>query len=432
VPRYRPAVPRRLSARLSSIAVDTSAIRESRDYRLLVLGGFVSGLGSQVTLVALPFQVYLLTRSSLMVGLIGLAELVPLVGFSLVGGALADRVDRRRLLLVAQVAMLVTSAILAAGALAGSPPVAALFMLAGLAAAGSAIDRPTRAAIVPSLVGRERLRSAISFNYGLAQLTGVVGPALGGIAIAVLGLAWAYGIDVATFVAMAASVAAIAPQAPEPVDVREPFLESVTSGLRFAAGRGELMGSFVVDILAMTFGMPKALFPALSLTLYHAGATGVGLLYAALSAGAVVAAFTTGWLVRARRLGRIVVVAVLVWGIGITLLGVTSSLILAMVCLCVAGAADSVSAVCRSTILQTATPDRMRGRMSALFTLVVAGGPRLGDVESGSVAAAVGTQASVVLGGLACVIGLAPVVAAYPAFWRYDEGDAAASATAPP
>jgi MFS family permease len=192
------------------------------------------------------------------------------------------------------------------------------------------------------------------------------------------------------------------------------------------------MGSFVVDILAMTFGMPKALFPALSLTLYHAGATGVGLLYAALSAGAVVAAFTTGWLVRARRLGRIVVVAVLVWGIGITLLGVTSSLILAMVCLCVAGAADSVSAVCRSTILQTATPDRMRGRMSALFTLVVAGGPRLGDVESGSVAAAVGTQASVVLGGLACVIGLAPVVAAYPAFWRYDEGDAAASATAPP
>jgi MFS family permease len=432
VPRYRPAVPRRLSARLSSIAVDTSAIRESRDYRLLVVGGFVSGLGSQVTLVALPFQVYLLTRSSFMVGLIGLAELVPLVGFSLVGGALADRVDRRRLLLVAQVAMLVTSAILAVGALAGSPPVAVLFLLAGLAAAGSAIDRPTRAAIVPSLVGRERLRSAISFNYGLVQLTGVVGPALGGIAIAVLGLAWAYGIDVATFVAMAASVAAIAPQAPEPVDVREPFLESVTSGLRFAAGRGELMGSFVVDILAMTFGMPKALFPALSLTLYHAGATGVGLLYAALSAGAVVAAFTTGWLVRARRLGRIVVAAVLVWGIGITVLGVTSSLILAMVCLCVAGAADSVSAVCRSTILQTATPDRMRGRMSALFTLVVAGGPRLGDVESGSVAAVVGTQASVVLGGLACVVGLAPVVAAYPAFWRYDEGDPAAAAAASP
>jgi hypothetical protein len=328
--------------------------------------------------------------------------------------------------------MLVTSAILAAGALAGSPPVAVLFLLAGLAAAGSAIDRPTRAAIVPSLVGREGLRSAISFNYGLAQLTGVVGPALGGVAIAVLGLAWAYGIDVATFVAMAASVAAIGPQAPEPVDVREPFLASVTSGLHFAAGRGELMGSFVVDILAMTFGMPKALFPALSLTLYHAGATGVGLLYTALSAGAVVAAFSTGWLVRARRLGRIVVAAVLVWGIGITVLGLTSSLILAMVCLCVAGAADSVSAVCRSTILQTATPDRMRGRMSALFVLVVAGGPRLGDVESGSVAAAVGTQASVVLGGLACVVGLAPVVAAYPAFWRYDEGDAAAAATASP
>ncbi|HET7429294.1 MAG TPA: MFS transporter [Gaiellales bacterium] len=424
----------RLGSLVRSVAVDTSALRESRDYRLLVLGGFVSGLGSQVTLVALPFQVYLLTHSSFMVGLIGLVELAPFIAFGLVGGALADRVDRRRLLLLSQVGMLITSAGLALGAAHGSPPLALVFALAALAAGGSAIDRPTRAAIVPNLVGPARLRSAISFNYGLFQLTVVIGPAVGGIVIAAFGLTWAYTLDVVTFLAMIASVLLISPQPPAqaPEGGHEPFLRSVTSGLRFAAERGELMGSFVIDILAMTFGMPRALFPALSLTLYHAGATGVGLLYTALSAGAVVAAFTTGWLTRARRLGRITVFAVLLWGIGIALMGLTSSLVVAMACLCVAGAADSVSAVCRSTILQTATPDRMRGRMSSVFTLVVAGGPRVGDVESGSVAAAVGTQASVVLGGLACIAGLLPVVLAFPAFWNYDEGDAAALAATSP
>ena len=415
-------------ARLRSLMVDTSALRESRDYRVLVLGGFVSGLGSQLTLVALPYQVFLITGSSFMVGLIGLVEFVPLACFALVGGALADRVDRRRLLLASQLLMLCTSAGLALGAAAGSPPVAVLFLLAALAAGGSAIDRPTRAAIIPALVGRGRLRSAISFNYGLFQLTMVVGPAIGGIVIATLGLGWAYGIDVLTFLAMVASVIAIAPQPPEPAVVAESFWSSLTSGLHFARSRGELMGSFVIDLLAMTFGMPRALFPALSLTVYGTGATGVGLLYAALSAGAVVAAFSTGWLIRARRLGRIVVVAVLIWGAGITVMGLTGSLWVAMTCLLVAGAADSVSAVCRSTILQSATPDHLRGRMSSVFTLVVAGGPRLGDVESGTAAAAFGTQASVVLGGLACMIGVAPVVAAFPAFWRYDEGDPHGSA----
>jgi sugar phosphate permease len=185
------------------------------------------------------------------------------------------------------------------------------------------------------------------------------------------------------------------------------------------------MGSFAIDILAMTFGMPRALFPALALTVYNAGPEGVGILYAAVSAGAVVAAFSTGWMVHVRRLGRIVVFAVLVWGIGIALLGLTSELWLGALCLLVAGAADSVSAVCRSTILQAATPDEMRGRMSAIFTLVVAGGPRLGDVESGSVAAIAGTRFSVVSGGVVCVLGIVPVLAAFPAFWRYGEEPAA-------
>jgi MFS family permease len=406
-----------------AVAVDTSALRDSRDYRLLVLGGFVSGLGTQLTLVALPYQVYVQTGSSLLVGLIGLAELIPLVALSLIGGALADRGDRRRLLMLSQTAMLVCSLLLALGAIAGSPPTAALFVLAGLAAAASAVDRPARSAMLPNVVGPERLRAAISFNYGLFQLTMVVGPALAGIIIGTLGLRAAYGLDAASFLVMLAMVGLMRPQPAPQAGQPEPFLRSVRSGLSFAARHGELMGSFAIDLVAMTFGMPRALFPALALTVYNAGPEGVGLLYAAVSAGAVVAALTTGWLGHVRRLGRIVVGAVAVWGASIALLGLTGKLAVAMVCLLAAGAADSVSAVCRSTIMQTATPDAMRGRMGSIFTLVVAGGPRLGDVESGSVAAAFGVQASVVSGGLLCMLGIVPVVAAFPDFWRYGEDD---------
>ena len=407
--------------RLRGVAVDTTALRESRDYRVLVIGGLISGIGTQVTLVALPFQIYVLTSSSFLVGLLGLVELVPLVVVALLGGTLADRMDRRRLLLISQVVQAGTSLCLVIGAAAGSPPVGVLYLIAAVASGASAVDRPTRAAMVPALVGPERLRSAISFNYGLVQVAMVVGPAMGGIIIAAGGLTWAYAVDVATFLAMIAAVWAIASPPRPAVEPGASFLSAVRDGIRFAGRSGELMGSFAIDILAMTFGMPRALFPALALTVYDAGPEGVGILYAAVSAGAVVAAFSTGWMIHARRLGRIVVFAVLVWGVGIACLGLTSELWVGALCLLVAGAADSVSAVCRSTILQTVTPDEMRGRMSAIFTLVVAGGPRLGDVESGTVAAVGGTQLSVVSGGVICVLGIVPVLAAFPEFWRYGE-----------
>src|SRR6185503_18134148 len=241
--------------RLRGVAVDTTALRESRDYRVLVIGGLISGIGTQVTLVALPFQIYVLTSSSFLVGLLGLVELVPLVVVALLGGTLADRMDRRRLLLVSQVVQTGTSLCLVIGAAAGSPPVGVLFAIAAIASGASAVDRPTRAAMVPALVGPERLRSAISFNYGLWQVAGVVGPALGGIVIATAGLTWAYGIDVATFVVMMAAVHAIAPHPQPPVEHGESFLASLRAGLRFASRSGELMGSFAIDILAMTFGM---------------------------------------------------------------------------------------------------------------------------------------------------------------------------------
>jgi MFS family permease len=180
------------------------------------------------------------------------------------------------------------------------------------------------------------------------------------------------------------------------------------------------MGSFAIDLMAMTFGMPRALFPVLSVSVYHAGAEGTGLLFAAVSVGATVAALTTGWLEHARRLGLIVVWAVAVWGAAIALAGLAGSLALAAVLLAIAGAADSVSAVCRSTINQTVTPDAMRGRMSSVFSLVVTSGPRLGDVEAGTVAGVAGPRFSVTSGGIACVVGVFAIMAAFPALVRYD------------
>jgi MFS family permease len=213
------------------------------------------------------------------------------------------------------------------------------------------------------------------------------------------------------------------------VRLHEPVLRSIASGLRFVRRKRALVGSFAIDLLAMTFGMPRALFAVLSLSVFHAGASGTGALYASVAAGATVAALTTGWLGRARYLGRIVIGAVIVWGAAIALAGLTTSFALAVLLFAVAGAADSVSAVCRSTISQTLTPDHMRGRMSSVFMLVVAGGPRLGDVEAGAVASIASPRFSVASGGLACVAGVGLIVIAFPQLAGYD-GDAVAGANA--
>ncbi|MEA2413202.1 MAG: hypothetical protein QOC77_3763 [Thermoleophilaceae bacterium] len=405
---------------ISKIAVDTSALRESRDFRLLTLGATVTGLGTQAALVALPYQVYVISRSAFLTGLLGLVELGPLIALSLFGGALADRFDRRRLLLVAQVALVLVASGLAAAALAGTPPLWLLYVLAGLSTAAAAIERVTSSAMVPNLVGPERLRGALSLTFGLYQVTMVVGPGLGGILISAAGVEGAYIADAVTCAGMVVAAYLMRPQHPGEQEEREPIFRSIATGLRFVRGERALVGSFVIDLCAMTFGMPRALFPVLSLTVYHAGASGTGALFSAVAAGATVAALTTGWLEHARWLGRIVLGSVAVWGLAIALAGVTTSIVVAIALLALAGAADSVSAVCRSTISQTLTPDRLRGRMSSVFSLVVASGPRLGDIESGSVAAVATPRASVISGGLACVVSVGVVAVLYPELARYD------------
>jgi MFS family permease len=402
------------------IAVDLSVLRDSRNLRLLVIGELFSGLGSQAALVAIPFQVYTLTHSAALVGLLGIVELVPIVVGSLLGGAIADRIERRRLMLAAQSAIAVSAAALATITFTEEPPVWLIFVFAALLAGGATVDNVTRSAIVPALAG-DRLRAALSITFGLYQVAAVAGPALGGLMIAALGTGSAYAAQAAGFVIMLGVTAALPKLPPAPTDTEHlPIHRAIKEGFTFVRGNSALLGSFAIDLMAMTFGMPRALFAVLALTVYDAGASGTGLLYASVSAGAVVAALSTGWVEHARWLGRIVIGAVLVWGLAIAAAGFMPSLWLAAALLAVAGAADSISAVCRSIINQTVTPEALRGRMSAIFTLVVTSGPRLGDLESGIAASLTTASVAVVSGGFACVVGVAFIVLLFPALAAYD------------
>ena len=403
---------------IKRLALDISPVRESRDYRLLFGGQIVSNIGTQAALVALPFQIYVLSHSAALVGLLGAFELGPMIVVSLVGGALADRLDRRLLLAIAQLAVIAAAAALAVAALTGRPPVLLVLVLGGLLAGGSALDGVTRAAIVPNVLGSERLRGGLALNFGIYQVTGIIGPAVGGVLIAATSLGVTYLVDAVSCLAMLAAALAIAPQPPHRTE-HPPIRSSIAEGLRFVRSNRALSGSFAIDLVAMTFGMPRALFAVLSLTVYHAGASGTGLLYSAVAAGATLAVLTSGWIRHAERLGRIVIVAVLVWGAAIALTGLVRSIAPAIALLALAGFADSVSAVCRTAINQTVTPDELRGRMSAVFSLVVTSGPRLGDIESGTVAGLTSALTSVTSGGIACVLGVGVIMLTFPQLAAY-------------
>ncbi len=347
---------------------------------------------------------------------------------ALLGGALADRMDRRRLLLLDQIALVLVATALCVAALLGEPPILLLYVLGGLLAGFGALQNVVRTAIVPNLVSREDMPAALALTFGLFALTAVIGPGLGGLLIAVGGVESAYAVDALSCLAMVAALRGLGPQLPDGVAVaRERIGRSIGDGLRFVRRSPALMGSFVIDLSAMTFGMPRALFPVLAVSVYGAGAAGTGLLFASVAAGAAIAALTTGWLSSARRLGLITIAAVCAWGLAIAAAGLVGSLWPAAALLALAGAADSVSAVCRSVINQTVTPDAMRGRMSSVFSLVVTSGPRLGDVEAGVVASLTSVRTSVVSGGVACVGAALLVAAAFPSLVAYDKQQALAS-----
>jgi MFS family permease len=419
--------PRR-SGRIRGLLVDLEPLRRDREYRLLWFGQLVSGVGRQVTAVALPYQLYVLTGTPLAVGLLALVQLVPILTFALGGGAIADAVDRRRLLLLTQLGLMATSASLALLALNADAPVVLYYVVAFVAAGLGALDQPARSSAIPRLVPRERLPAAIALGQLSFQAVGVAGPAFGGLLIATVGVAAAYAVDAVTFLAAIAALLLMSPLLPHPGAAR-PSRAAIVEGLRFARTRRVVLGTFVVDLDAMVFGMPTSLFPALALDVFHVGPAGVGLLVAAPAAGALVGAVLTGWTGGVRRPGRAVVVAVAGWGLAIVAFGlVTASFPLALFFLALAGAADVISAVLRNAIVQFETPDELRGRVMSIHTLVVTSGPRLGDAEAALVAAIAGPQFSVVSGGLLCLAGLGVVVRRFPELLGYEAAEAWGSA----
>ena len=405
---------------------DTTPLRENRDYRRWWLGYSVSFTGTQLTQFAIPVQVYFLTKSSLAVGLVGLIVIGPLITMGLIGGSIADAMDRRRLTLITSTGMVMCSALLAAQAALHLDQVWLLYVLAAVSAMFGATDSSARGAILPRLVRRELIPAAnalgqLGFNTGLSA-----GPLLGGLLIGTLGFDWAYGLDAASFLTVLYAVWRLPPMPPEQGASR-PGFASVLEGLRFLGPRKNLLMTFLVDINAMVFGMPRALFPAIGLIWFHGGAGTVGLLAAAPSVGALLGAATSGWAGRVRRQGFAVLVSVAVWGGSIAAFGFTRvlhiPLALGLLLLAVAGAADMVSAIFRNTILQVATPDALRGRLQGVFIVVVTGGPRLGDFEAGAVASAFGVGTSVISGGLACIVGVLLLAARHPSFAGYDAHD---------
>ena len=402
---------------LSRAAVDVRPLRESKPFRRLWFGQSISYLGSTISIVAIPFQVYQLTGSSLAVGLLGLAALVPLLTVPLAAGAIADAVDRRRLLLVAEVGLVLVTAANLANALLPHPHVWVPFAVTVLGPACFSLGRPATDALIPRLVGDDRIAAAAALQDVYTSFGAVAGPAVGGILIAWIDVEGAYAVDLASYAAALVAVWLL-PRLPPIGHVDAPSVGSILEGLRYVVHRRFLLGVLLIDTIAMVFGMPSALFPALGAEL-GGGARTVGFLYAAPYAGALIASLLSGWATSARRQGLGVTVAVLLWGASITMVGFANSLVLALVFLALAGAADFVSAVLRSAILLMPAPDAMRGRISGIEFAQVASTPQLGNLEAGVVASLFGLRVSIVSGGLACIAGALLLTVTLPDLVRY-------------
>ena len=398
-------------------AIDIGPLRRHRDYRLLWIGRAVSLFGSEITYVAIPYQVYRLTGSVAVVGLISLVELVPLLTSAVLGGAFADAVDRRRMLLLTELGLAASSGVLVFNALLPSPQLWVLFVVAALSASLTGFQRPSLDALTPRLVERDELMAVGALDSLRWTFGNIGGPAVGGILIATVGLAGVYAIDIGTFLVSLVMLNAMR-AVPPPPDAERPSLRRIAEGFRYARSRPELLGTYGVDIVAMFFGMPNALFPALA---QKFGGPGVlGLLYAAPSVGSLVATATSGWTARVHRHGLGVILAAAVWGAGILLLGLAPTLPLALAALALAGGADMVSGIFRSTIWNQTIPDRLRGRLAGIEQVSYSTGPLLGDLEAGVVGSLAGVRVSIVSGGALCIVGVAAAALLLPAFRRYD------------
>ncbi|MGW6615141.1 MFS transporter [Streptomyces erythrochromogenes] len=401
------------------IFADLTPLRTSADYQRLWIGGTISWVGQAMTTLAISLQVYDITRSSFSVGLVGLFSLVPLVVFGLYGGAIADTVDRRKLGLYSSLGAAVLSVALAAAALLGFHRVWFLYAVVALQAVCGALTGPARSAMIPRLLPAEQLPAANALNSVTMTFGTMVGPALGGLVVAVGGYEWAYLIDAVTFTAALYAMWRLPSMKPDRAEgVRG--RASVVDGLRFLGTRPNIRMTFFTDMAAMVLAQPKALFPAIAVLWYGDDAKTVGLMVAAIAAGALLGGLFSGWQARIRRHGLAILLAVAAWGLAIAVFGLTRNLWLGLFFLALAGYADTVSMVFRTTMLQAATPDDMRGRLQGVFIVVVAGGPRLGDFLAGTAADLTSPAIAVTGGGLACVLVVGLLALRWRNFAHYD------------
>jgi MFS family permease len=397
--------------------MDLRPLLRHRDFRWLFAAQLVSNLGSMVTYVALPYQVYRLTESSFAVGLLGVAELVPLLLTAFIGGALADWMDRRRIVLATDAGLGIGCALLTLNALLPRPHVWPLFLAAGWMSALSGLQRPSLEAMTPRLVDKDELPATAALGTLRGSLGMIVGPAIGGMLIASVGLASTYVVDLCTYAFSFVAIRLIR-NLPPPEGAESPSLARLREGFRYARSRQELIGTYVVDFVAMVFGMPLALFPAISDRL--GGPRVLGLLYTAPAVGALIATVTGRWTARVHRHGLGVMLAATVWGVGIVFFGLSESLWPALFGLALAGGADCVSGIFRLTMWNQTIPDTLRGRLAAIELVSYMSGPLLGHTEAGAVAALFGVRASVISGGVLCIVGVLVCGTLLPRFLRYD------------
>jgi MFS family permease len=415
---------------ISHLLADTRPLRNPH-YRRLWTANIITVIGAQLTVVAVPAQIYADTGSSAYVGLTGVFGLVPLVVFGLYGGALADVFDRRTLLIITTVGLIVTSGLFWLQAAAGSTNVWLLLCLFAVQQAFFGVNQPTRSAIIPKLVEPELLPAANSLNMTVTMAGAIAGPLVAGVLIPVTGYTWLYLLDTVSLFATLGAVVRLPPLPVLDAVAAVPGIRAVVDGFVYLRTQPVLMMSFVVDLIAMVFGMPRALFPEIAHLSFDGpdeGGLVFALLFAAIPAGSVIGGVFSGWVSRIERQGRAVVACILVWGFAMTGFGVavgladhwaTPMLVVALAMLVIGGAADMASAAFRTSMLQAAADDAMRGRLQGVFIVVVAGGPRIADTLHGATAAAVGTAAAAAGGGVLVVVGVVVASLAVPSFVRY-------------
>ncbi|MET7703335.1 MFS transporter [Streptomyces sp. NPDC005485] len=405
------------AARLRGLLPDLAPWRASADFRRLWVAGLITGFGSFLTFVALPVQMKELTGSVAAVGAIGAVELVPLIVFGLYGGALADALDKRKLILLTEAGQGVLSAVLLVNTLLPHPSVWPLYGVAALASALESIQRPALDSLVPRIVAHEHLPAAASLNSLRWTVGGVTGPALAGVVVAYAGLGWAYAADLATFAVSVVLIVGLA-AAPASHEAAKPSLRSIAEGARYAWSRKELLGTYAIDLAAMFFAMPLAVLPFLADELDAEWS--LGLMYAALPAGALLVTLTSGWTSRVQRHGRVVALAAGLWGLAMVAAGVVDDVWLVLLFLVVGGGFDMVSGIFRSAMWNQTIPDELRGRLAGIELLSYSVGPQLGQVRAGGMAAWTNVRTSIWAGGALCVGAVGLLALCLPKLMTYD------------